>query len=197
MPKVARKPFGNEKLDRRRKLPDRPETEAMTKKQVQQIQQFAATLDSLNELVSHYKIDPASPDKWFSLCLKLAYDYVPAMQIARKSGTKKQWSPLDELALFAIVEYRKKQTGKPYSQIYKIAYKDAESTRLSKLVTKSTSCKTIENHFQSFKSQRARSSEGNAYTMFEKLIPNLKDKASSGVLFAQILFSQEYALGTE
>lgn len=56
----------------------------------------AAEWDRMQALLEHFAIDPASPDKWYSLALRLAREHLPAFREAAKRGAPRRW---DEVRL--------------------------------------------------------------------------------------------------
>lgn len=185
MPKVRRKPLGNPKLDKKKKpLPPVSLLEAEKGQAQNTLTELKTKLETLNELLQHYKINRDDENRWFMLSLRLADDYVPAMHHEKKRGRQSEWSWEDELALLAIIELTKKQKSCPYSYIYENISKYIGGTKLERFGK--MAAKTVKKHHTEFKT----SSE---FKVLQKLWPLLQDfKENAEIIAAVTVFSPDY-----
>ena len=144
-------------------------------------------IKTLDELLTHYKIDKSDSGRYFLLSLHLAFAYVPAMHFQKSRGAKKKWGFDDQLALYALIEFRKKiDPRKPIMSVKhenSICHEVKELSKGSKLyeLVKNIEPKKIEEYYLKFKK-----SEG--LKLILKILPE-----SIEVLAAITIYSPDYS----
>lgn len=112
------------------------------------------------ELCKHYKINGEYKgdieNLWLELALNLARDFVPAMQVPKSPGSKKEWGWVELCCLDILVERaktkQKENPDLPYSSPYnQELIEEAKNTRLKELVEKNNvTPKTLQNKHLDF-----------------------------------------------
>jgi hypothetical protein len=165
MPKLKRKPFGNAKLDKMQGPLPQLSIIAPDKKNKLRIDN---TIQTLHELLKHYKILKDDPEKWFLLSLNLANDYVPAMHFSKKKGRSDKWSWNEELALYSLVNWIKVTKGDQSKLIPQSIKKYIKNSILNKHASDLSTEPKIRRRIDSF----LKSDE---FKVVKKIYPYLED----------------------